>query len=72
MLLASLLWRRGRSLSFQDEKDSSVVGVLVVLVVQVPQVQFLDIVVFMPVVGLHGPDSAEARGVSTVAVLRYG
>ena len=37
---------------------NKLVDVFVVLVVQVPQVQFLDNVVFMPVVGLHGPDSA--------------
>ena len=37
-----------------------------------PQVPFLDKVVVMPIMGSHCPDSAEARGGSTGAVLGQG
>ena len=40
--------------------------------VVIPQVQFLDKVTVMPVAGFHGPDSTEARGDSTGAVLGQG
>ena len=44
----------------------------VLKLVVIPQVQFLDKVMVMPVVGLHGPDSPEAREHSTGAVLGQG
>ena len=44
----------------------------VLKLVVIPQVQFLDKVMVMPVVGFHGPDSPEAREHSTGAVLGQG
>ena len=76
VLLASFLWRRGRSLwsylstrkRFLLQHINNVVDVLVVLVVRVPQVQFLGMV-DVPVVCTSGAGRDSALGSWSVAVV---
>ena len=83
VLLASLLWRRGRSLWSCHFKTKEIplsqyinkeVDILVVLVVQVPQVQFLGAVDVLVAghVRCWGRDIAENCGGSAVTVHRRG